>query len=464
VSEPIRPRLLLVDDDRDFGADLAAVLGATYEVHLATDPEAALADADRRDPDVVLLDLDFGEGRRLLGLELLERIAAGEDPPAVIMLTGNREHEHTVAAVKAGAFDYLVKPPRPEEMFLRLRRAVDDVRRRRQLQAERGLTGAGLDVVAVDPRTRRVFAEVEQVAGSDTSVLITGESGTGKEVVARRLHALSRRREGPFHEFNCGAAPSSELVRSELFGHERGAFTDASQRRRGRFELAEGGTLFLDEVAELPLTVQPYLLRALEQRTFERLGGEEVQRADVRLVAATHRSLETMIAAGSFREDLYYRLNVFPIHMPALRERPADILPLARLFLSRFAGRAARDITGFTPHAERVLQEYAWPGNVRELSNVIERAVIRARRPLLGIDALQLGSTDWTRPLPPYPEWRTEQADRSRCSYVRIQLERTGGNVTQAAELSGVQRSAFQAMMRACGIRSEEFRNDDPPS
>lgn len=461
MTPPTAPssRILLVDDDLDFARDLAAVLASRYEVHVSDGGEEVFDVLAAQDPDVVLLDLDFGPSRRLYGLELLERILAADDPPGVVMLTGNSEHAATVAAVKAGAHDYLVKPPAPEEIFLRLDRAVTEVLTRRRLRAARGAAAAGEGAVAVDPSTRRLFAEAGRVAATDTTVLITGESGTGKEVVARRIHDLSRRCDGPFIALNCGAV-SPELVDSELFGHEAGSFTDARQRRRGRFELAQGGTLFLDEVAELPLPLQPKLLRALEQRTFERVGGEKTLQADVRLVAATNQDLTDRVDKGRFRRDLFYRLNVFRIVLPPLRERPLDILPLARRFLAEFAPLAAVPVTGFTPHAERSLMEHSWPGNVRELRNMIENAVIKARRPLLGIDVLRFDDEDWPLVLPPYPEWSAALALRNKCVYLRIQLERCEGNVTRAAEISGVKRQAFQKMMRDCGLRSEDFRPD----
>ncbi len=454
-----RARLLLIDDDVDFAADIASVLAAHCEVELAYTGEQGLIVLERACPDIVLLDLDFGQGMQRHGLDILERIRETDDPPAVIMLTGNKDLGMVVEAIKAGAFHYICKPPDPGELFNLINLALGDatLRRRIRILQEQILERDGTEVIADDPLMKRVFEDAAQVAPADTTVLVTGESGVGKDVVAAMIHRLSQRRDGPKIDLNCSSVPET-LIESELFGHEKGAFTDAASLRRGKFELASGGTLFLDEIGEAPLTLQPKLLRALEKKQFERLGGEKVLEADVRFIAATNKDLREEIAAGRFREDLYYRLNVFRIHVPALRERPGDIIPLARHFLAKHAVSIRKDVTGFTPHAENVLLSYDWPGNVRELGNMIERAVVRSKGTRMGSGSFRFDDHPSTDALSFYPAAKSQNEFQYKCRYVTQQLEAAEGNVTVAAEISGVMRQAFQKMMRDCNILSETFR------
>lgn len=449
-------RLLLIDDEPEFASDLAAVIAPHYGVEVLSDGAIAVDVVDRTRPDAVLLDLDFGEGARRYGLEILERIRGLDDPPPVIMLTGTDDTNVVVEAVHAGAFHYVCKPPDLDLLFNTLRLAIADTALRLRLSMQDGKDDG---IVAEDPLMRRVLEDVERVAPTDATVLLTGESGAGKDVIASLIHKGSRRRNGSMIQLNCSAVPDN-LIESEVFGHEKGSFTGADRRRRGRFELAEGGTLFLDEIAEAPLILQPKLLRALENREFERLGGEVVLKADVRLIAATNKDLRQEVDSGRFREDLFFRLNVFRIHVPPLRDRRGDILPLARHFLERHAGNLRRDVRTFSPLAERALMDHAWPGNVRELGNLIEQAVIRCRGGVLGIGNIHFDDIGTAVDLPPYKAAKSKNEMTFKRRYVAAQLERADGNVTRAAQLSGMLRQAFQKMMKDCDLKSEEFRNE----
>ena len=376
--------IFLVDDDRDFCADLSAVLDGRFELHLAHEGSDFLARFENERPDLVLLDIDFGDGN-MSGLEILERVRALDDAPPVIMLSGNQHLSTVVRATKMGAFHYAAKPVDLPELLNLIEQALTTSHRGRQIQAQKDelgrLTGA---FVAGDDRTLRLLGQVDKVAATDATVLITGESGTGKEMVARRLHEGSDRSEGIFVGLNCGAVPA-DIIESEIFGHTKGAFTGADKLRIGKFEMAVGGTLFLDEVGECPLPFQVKLLRALGERVITRLGGNRDVPVDTRIIAATSRDLEEAVAQGAFREDLFYRLNLYRIHLTPLRERPGDILPLARHFLVQAAARLGRTIEGFSPTVESRLVEERWPGNVRELRSFVERSVINSHGGVVGL-------------------------------------------------------------------------------
>ncbi len=310
----------------------------------------------------------------MTGLELLQWLEEEGRGLPVIMISAYGEVEDAVAAMKAGAADYVVKPFDPEDLQMRILRAVESESLRRQAEVRSAGESAA---ETASPKLLEVYRIAERVAPTDSSVLITGESGTGKEVVARKIHALSDRRDGPFVAINVGGIPEN-LLESELFGHERGAFTGAEARKRGMFEVATGGTLFLDEIGEMPLPLQVKLLRVLQDRRIQRLGATTSIPIDIRLIAATNADLDKRIAEGSFREDLFYRLNVIHLHLPPLRERPEDIPVLVGHFLGKLRGRGGVSVSGIDPEAIRTLQGYPFPGNVRELENVVERAAILA--------------------------------------------------------------------------------------
>jgi len=329
------PHVLLVDDDIGFCRDLTTFLEEEFDCDQAHDGETALAKIKRNSPAVVLLDVDLGTNPD--GFGVMKGIDKFTSKPSVIMLTGDREVGTVVRALKSGAFHYLCKPPEITELMNLIRMAAEKQRLTRKVAAlEEQINESSPPIVARDSRTRQMLADIDKVAPTDATVLLTGESGTGKELAARRIHERSQRRGNALVALNCAAIPDN-LVESELFGHEKGAFTGAERPRLGKFALADGGTLFLDEIGDAPLTLQVKLLRVLEERQYYRVGGEKPERADVRVVAATARNIDRMTRTGEFREELLHRLNVYRIHLPALRDRRMDILPLARHFLGEFA-------------------------------------------------------------------------------------------------------------------------------
>ncbi len=386
-----RFRIMVVDDEEAMRESLAAWLQKDgYSVETAESGPAALEILDEDDSfDLVLADIKMPE---MDGLELLARIREQSPNKLVIMITAYGSIETAVEAMKHGAADYLLKPFDPEQLSLLIEKTQahkavldENITLREQLADRR--ESIFEDLVAGSQAMSRVFDLIEDVAATDTPVLITGETGTGKELVARAIHARSGRAFGPFVAINCGAQAES-LLESELFGHERGAFTGAVAARRGRLEMADTGTLFLDEVGEIPSKMQIDLLRVLEEKAFSRIGGTERVETDFRLICATHRDLQIMINSGDFRQDFYYRINVISIPVPPLRERTGDVSLLAEYFLDRFSRETGKRLEGITSEGHQILSGYAWPGNVRELKNVIERAVVISRGKLIGADEL----------------------------------------------------------------------------
>jgi two-component system, NtrC family, response regulator AtoC len=370
--------ILIIDDDETIRYFLPRDLEAEgFQVQTADTGLAGLRALEREPVDLVLLDIRMPD---LTGIEVLQRIREQWPEQIVVMLTGEPDHETAVQAMRLGARDYLTKgKPIREEILLVLDRELSSQRLGREVQhhrRERSQKFSREFVRGESAAMQRVYTIVEQVAGSEsTSVLIQGESGTGKELIAHWVHDLSARRDKAMLEVNCAAIPR-ELLESELFGHEKGAFTDARQQKQGLLELANGGTLFLDEVGEMSLTIQVKLLRVLERMTFKRVGGTKDITVSVRVISATNQDLETMVREQRFREDLYYRLKVVPIRVPALRERREDILPLAQHFLEQFNRAFAKSFKSIDPEAERILLSYPWPGNIRELRNLFERIVL----------------------------------------------------------------------------------------
>ena len=451
------PRLFLIDDDRDYCADLEAVLGGRFQVYQAHSGGEALELMDQVVPEVILLDVDFGhEG--MSGLEILERVRALENPPPVIMLSGSQSLSTVVRAMKMGAFHYIAKPADLPELVNLLEQALVSGLNRRQIQAQRDelgrLTG---DFVAGDDNTFRLLERVDQVAETETTVLITGDSGTGKEMIARRIHAGSPRREGPFVGINCGAVPA-DIIESEIFGHVKGAFTGADSLRMGKFELAAGGTLFLDEIGESPMAFQVKLLRVLGENVFTRLGDNKDLSVETRVLAATSKDLEQAMARGEFRPELFYRLNIYRIHLVPLRDRRGDILPLARHFLAETLPRFPRQIEGFSPAVETRMVEEQWPGNVRELRNFVERAVINCTGGMIGLGDMFGQGPGFTPGPASFNEAKDLMTREWEARYLTERLSETGGNVTRAAELSGMSRQSFQRKLRELGLRSGDFQ------
>ena len=456
------PATVLIVDDGPLNVDLLEQeLGAAgYRTLSATSGEEALAAAAKSRPDLILLDVMM-DG--IDGYEVCKRLKASEATRAipVVFLTALAETFEKVRAFGAGAVDYLTKPFETEEL---LARVGVHIALRREIEAHRKADAtihclveeirSDRDAIVGDsPALRRVLALAAQVAPTDSTVLIQGETGTGKELVARAIHDRSPRRERPLVRINCAALPR-DLVESELFGHEKGAFTGAVQQRRGRFELADGGTLLLDEVGELPLEAQAKLLRVLQEHEFERVGGARSLRADVRVIAATNRDLQAQIAAGDFRSDLYYRLNVFPIAMPPLRERRDDIPRLVQHFAAKAARKLGKTLEGIAPAFIEQASAYDWPGNIRELENLIERAMIMS-------DGTRLDATElFSRASPSDKASPAAQADATleeiERAHIRRVLERTRWAIEGergAARLLGLNPSTLRGRLRKLGIR-----------
>jgi DNA-binding NtrC family response regulator len=439
---------VLIVDDEPANIDLLEqeLADAGYRTLAAASGEAALQLSSREKVDLVLLDVMM-EG--IDGYETCRRLKAAEATRAtpVIFLTALSESFEKVRGFGAGAVDYVTKPFDREELLARIRTHLS---LRRQVEARPAAAAREASMVGESPALARVRQQIAQVGPTDSSVLLLGETGTGKELVARAIHAASSRSARPLVSVNCAALPR-ELVESELFGHEKGAFTGAAAQRRGRFELAEGGTLFLDEVGELPSEAQAKLLRALQEREFERVGGTRTIRADARLIAATNRDLQSRVSAGSFRADLYYRLNVFPIELPPLRERREDIPPLVQHLAERAARRLGRELEAVAPSFIERAKAHDWPGNVRELENVIERALIMSGGALL--DGSDLFSAPPKNVAATSADGTLESMERA---YIVRVLEAAGWQVEGergAARVLGLNPSTLRGRMRKLGIR-----------
>lgn len=445
--------ILLVDDDAAHRTMLKVnLLGEGYHVEELSDGDEVLPYLKHKEVALILLDMKMERMDGLTTLSVL--LQAGYDYP-VIVLTAFSSVETAVDAMRKGAFDYISKPVHIDELKILITRALsfrslsDE---NKQLKSRLGEQFSYHNIIGKSSAMQQMFATLSMVAPTDATVLITGESGTGKELVANALHHNSLRRDRPFIKLNC-AALNENLLESELFGHESGAFTGAAGRRKGRFEMANKGTLFLDEIGDMSLQTQAKILRVLQGGEFERLGGAETIRVDVRLLAATHKDLQAMIVEGTFRQDLYFRLSVVPVNLPALRERNMDIPELANHFLSRFAEKNRKDIKDIHPEALNLLMQYDWPGNIRELENTVERAVI-----------LCLGEQITPQELPPHllsedvREMRTTQPDDSftlrdmEREVIRSTLEKTGNNKSQTAKRLGVARQTLLNKIKEYGL------------
>jgi NtrC-family two-component system response regulator AlgB len=376
--------ILLVDDEANIRRTLAICLESEgYKIREAASVQEALAEAERNYFDVAFLDLRLGTQS---GMDLIGPLLGANAGIRIVMITAFATIANAVDAIKRGAFDYLPKPFTPDQVVLMAKRAVQ-ARAESLRQAELALPGRAADLESDAPAVQKALALARQAASSDATILIRGETGTGKGVLARSMHAWSARREHPFAVVSCPSIPT-ELLESELFGHVQGSFTGAHRDQPGRVAQAQKGTLFLDEIGDLPLPLQAKILRFIQDHEYERLGDATTRKADVRVLAATHVDLSAAVRAGRFREDLYYRLNVIEVALPALRDRKEDILPLARRWLLRFAAENRREIAGFTAEAEAWMRDYAWPGNLRELSNAMERAAILCQGSQVTLDLI----------------------------------------------------------------------------
>jgi two-component system response regulator PilR (NtrC family) len=454
------PRVLVVDDEQSMRELLGIMLRQCgYDVSLADGGEAAIGALKTEAFDLVITDLRM---RKVDGLAVLRAAKDHAPRTVVLVVTAFASTETAVEAMKLGAYDYVTKPFKLDELKLTITNALERKRLheenqalRRQLRQERG-TGT---FVGRSARMLDVLDTIRKTADSGSTVMITGESGTGKELVAQAVHYESSRRSGPFISVNCGAVPEN-LMESELFGHVKGAFTGAVTSTEGLFAAADGGTLFLDEITEIPHSVQVKLLRAIQEREIRRVGDTRDVKVDVRLIAASNRDLSKAVADGVLREDLFYRLNVIPVHLPPLRERRDDISLLVSHFIDKIAKEVGKHVRGVTPEALALLEQYHWPGNIRELENVIERAIVLGNGDLIGLEELPLRSA-------PPAEARTFDIPSTGVDleatladiehrYIRRALERSGGIQSRAAELLGLTFRQFRYKLQKHGLRTRQ--------
>jgi DNA-binding NtrC family response regulator len=460
-----RARILVVDDKENIVKLFARILGDGHELTTAADGGRAISLVASQPFDVVVTDLRMPGAD---GFEVLRAVKSRSPETEVIMMTAYATVGDAVEAMRQGAYDYLQKPFDPDDASLVVARALERKRLKEQAATlRREVEGiySFHNLVGKSARMRDVYTLLEQASRLDITVLLAGETGTGKELAARAVHYHSARKDRRFVPVNCGALPA-ELVESELFGHARGAFTGAAGMKRGLFEEAEGGTIFLDEIGELPLPVQVKLNRVLQEREARRVGDTTPIKVNVRVIAATHRDLKAEVQAGRFREDLYYRLNVFPVVLPPLRERREDIPLLASHFLEKHAQVLGRPLTGLDPDALRALTGYPWPGNVRELENAVERAVAVAQGQAIQLRDLPAdvkGSQEGAIPAEqlarmPYREAVDLARDRVTRDYLVALLRELDGNVTRAAERAGLARESLHRLLKRHGVRSDDFK------
>jgi DNA-binding NtrC family response regulator len=466
-----KARILVVDDEEIVVRSVQRILaGGEYVVDAAANGADAMRAVAEHPYDVVVLDIMMPGTD---GIEVLQRIKVARPATEVIMFTGLAQVETAVKSMKLGAFDYIAKPFEPDELRLAVRRALE--RRwqaRDDVEVAAEAPAAVVDgIVGASSRMREVFQLVAQCAGTNTTVLITGESGTGKELIAHAIHRGGPRRDKPFVAVDCNAL-SENLLESELFGHVKGSFTGAVANKKGMIEAADGGTLFLDEISNISMSTQAKLLRVIQEREFRAVGDTRTQTADFRLVAASNRDLKAMVAAGTFRDDLFYRLNVFPIVSPPLRERREDIPALAIHFLCKFAVELGKPVNKISEGAMSLLSSYAWPGNVRELESAIQRALVLAggdtiRRVHLGailegagaVDVVPATADDLKRAKKALRERSVEPIEKA---FVMEALKRNGWSVTRSAQATGMLRSNFQALMRKYSIRVRDGQSEEP--
>jgi len=465
----VTARILVVEDERAIQLALSGLLRREgYEVEVAGDGAEAVARLQEQAFDLVLTDLALGSGPT--GMDVLRFAARHRPETVVVMITAHGSEKIAVEAMKSGAEDYVPKPFDNDEIRLVVQRALARTRLERenrmlleQVQRQFGFES----LIGSGPAMQRVFETIQKVAETDLTVLIRGESGTGKELVAQAVHNRSARKNRPFVPVNC-AAISRELVESELFGHEKGAFTGADARRQGRFEAADGGTIFLDEIGDMAPETQAKVLRVLQERSFERVGGTRPIEVDVRVLAATHRNLEEEVEKGRFREDLYYRLKVVELELPPLRQRSQDIPALARRFLEEVIERLGIEKRQLSETALGRLVKHPWPGNVRELRNAIEQASVLASGAVIDAEDLNLGDPaevpGGAEPESdglPFSDAKKRAVEHFEREFLLRALRSTGGNISRAAESVGMVRQSLQQKIRELGLRSEDWGNGD---
>jgi two-component system, NtrC family, nitrogen regulation response regulator NtrX len=445
----MRPRhIVIVDDEPNIGRSLQLILeGDGHRVTVCESAAKFHAERRRSRADLYLLDIRLPDGN---GIDLLRSLRQGDDATPVVMISGHGTIRDAIDATRSGAFDFLEKPLARDRVLLVMKNALERSDLLRENQRFREMVGSAPRMIGSSPAFQHAVEQATQVARSDVSVLLSGESGTGKELLAAHVHRESPFASGPFVKVNCAAIPT-ELIESELFGHEKGAFTGAAGLRRGKFELADGGTIFLDEVGDLHEASQAKLLRILQDGELQRVGGEQTIRVSVRMISATNRRLDQLVASGAFREDLFYRLSVVPIRLPALRERREDIGDLVAYFLAEFCARNNFRPREIDPEVVPVLESYSWPGNVRELRNVVERMAILTRGERITVDSipLEVRQPQAIRPAAGLQEVR-DSAERER---IRQALDQTDWNVSGAARLLGTERTSLHKRLRALGLK-----------
>ncbi|MCX7816790.1 MAG: sigma-54 dependent transcriptional regulator [Syntrophales bacterium] len=449
--------ILVVDDEVAICSSLGAILrDEGYDVITATSGEEALKIIDEELPDLVLLDIWLPG---MDGIETLKVIREEYPSIRVIMMSGHGTIETAVKATKLGAFDFIEKPLHLDKVILLVKHALDMVHLEEENVFLKSKISQDYEIIGNSPATMELKEAISIIAPTNAWVLIMGENGTGKELVARAIHRMSRRASKPFIEVNCAAIPE-ELIESELFGHEKGAFTGATQKKRGKFDLAHEGTIFLDEVADMSLKAQAKILRILQEKRFERVGGTKMIHVDVRVIAATNKELEKEMESGRFRQDLYYRLNVIPLHIAPLRERKEDIPPLVHHFLKEFSVKEGLPEKTITSEAMEILMQHSWPGNVRELKNVIERLVIMVPGDVIrgrDIPFLSRGNHYESLENFPYNYGTLREAKREfEKQFILRKLKEFDGNISKTAEAIGVERSNLHRKIRSYGIEIKE--------
>jgi len=445
-------QLLIIEDDPGIQRQLRWAF-EDYDVHIADNSDGALEYVAKAKPPVITLDLGLppDPANASVGLQLLENILSVSPYSKIIVVTGNDDENNAIKAIGLGAYDFYQKPIDPDLMGLIIKRAY----RLHELECEnRKLNDFSkhsvLDgIIASSPQMLKVCRQVEKVAPTNVSTLILGESGTGKEIIARAIHNMSDRRDKPFIAINSAAIPEN-LLESELFGYEKGAFTGASKQTKGKLEYAHEGTFFLDEVGDLPQSLQAKILRFLQERVIERVGGRKEIPIDVRVICATHRDLEQLISENQFREDLYYRISEVSIRLPSLREREGDALLLARVFLEKFAAQNNKSVKGFSPQATALIESYAWPGNVRELENKIKRAVIMADEKLVSTEDLDIRAQVEDEELSLNLRQVREAAESKA---INRALSVSGNSMSKAAEILGISRPTLYDLMNKLGLK-----------
>ncbi|MHB1048468.1 MAG: sigma-54-dependent transcriptional regulator [Bacteroidota bacterium] len=455
-------KIVFIDDDRDFVNDMGIILSEQCDFWYAPTIDEGLEVIRRQQPDVVFLDLMLGGGE--IGLSGIPRIQKIDDTLPVIMITDYASIPTAVDAIRLGAADYISKTSNLQELKLIIQRSLEQkFMKTRVIALQEELQKPFDTIIGAGERAATLRNEISLIALHDATCLITGESGVGKELVARQIHKLSKRCDGPFIAVNCAAIPK-ELIESEFFGHERGSFTGADKRRIGKFELAKDGTIFLDEVSEMDERAQVKLLRVLQEKEFERVGGTAIIPATARVIAATNRNLEAMVQQGNFRYDLFYRLNVFPITVPPLRNRTEDLPLLIDHFLRQAAAETKTEVKTMSAETMAKFRQYGWPGNIRELHNVVIRSVILSNdREIIdeSVIDLVLGSTSQSGSAAP-TTWEEMDRMRKRASsdasrrvekeYIRFVLKKFNGNISKAAEYSNINRTNFHKMMKKAGL------------